>query len=102
MAALDNIHSLTTSLGPINGTERTAQTDESKDSSLKATAGATAAPRGQDQTSVSTAAGLVAQTAGSPDVRLDKVSALQAAIAGGTYKVSAGDVASKIVDSLLS
>lgn len=53
-----------------------------------------------DQATLSVAGGLVAQ-AGS-DVRLDKVQALQQTIAAGTYRVSASDVASKIVDSLLT
>jgi anti-sigma28 factor (negative regulator of flagellin synthesis) len=32
---------------------------------------------------------------------MDKVAALQQAIAGGTYNVSASDVANKMVESLL-
>jgi flagellar biosynthesis anti-sigma factor FlgM len=46
--------------------------------------------------------GLVAQASAGPDVRLDKVAALQYSIASGTYNVPASAVASKIVDSLLS
>ena len=52
-----------------------------------------------DQANLSVAGGLAAQ--GGSDVRLDKVQALQQAIAAGTYHVSASDVAGKIVDSLL-
>ncbi len=58
-----------------------------------------ATPVKLDQASLSVAGGLAAQ-AGS-DVRLDKVQSLQQLIANGTYHVSAADVASKIVDSLL-
>jgi flagellar biosynthesis anti-sigma factor FlgM len=58
-----------------------------------------------DQTSLSSAGDLVAKAiAGADatsDVRLDKVSEIQKAIADGTYYISASDVAGKIVDSLL-
>lgn len=52
-----------------------------------------------DQASLSVAGGLAAQSG--TDVRLDKVQALQTAIANGTYNVPAAAVASKMVDSLL-
>jgi flagellar biosynthesis anti-sigma factor FlgM len=55
-----------------------------------------------DKANLSTLGGLVAQASAGPDVRLDKVAALQYSIASGTYNVPASAVASKIVDSLLS
>ena len=58
--------------------------------------------RTYDQANVSVAGGLAAQGTSTGDVRLDKVAALQQQIAAGTYRVSAGDVADKIVESLLS
>ncbi len=58
--------------------------------------------RAYDQANVSVAGGLAAQGTSDGDVRLDKVTALQQQIAAGTYRVSAGDVADKIVASLLS
>jgi negative regulator of flagellin synthesis FlgM len=54
-----------------------------------------------DQTSLSSASGLVAQALDSPDVRSAKVAALQQAIAAGSYSVSSSDVADKIIQSLL-
>ena len=54
-----------------------------------------------DQAKVSLAGGLVARASAGSDVRTEKVAALQAAIAAGTYKVGAGDVADKLIDSLL-
>ncbi|SNS75518.1 anti-sigma-28 factor, FlgM family [Granulicella rosea] len=64
-----------------------------------------AAPK-QDQTSLSGASNLlskaVASSSSVSDVRFEKVAALQAAIADGTYSVSSHDVAAKIVDQLLS
>lgn len=64
------------------------------------------APVKQDQASLSGAGNLVSQAVASSasvsDVRFEKVAALQAAIADGTYSVSSHDVASKIVEQLLS
>jgi flagellar biosynthesis anti-sigma factor FlgM len=51
------------------------------------------------QVRVSSAAGALLN-AGS-DVRMDKVTQLQAAIAGGTYNVSSADVTNKLIDSML-
>lgn len=51
-----------------------------------------------DQASLSAAAALAGQDGS--DVRLDKVQALQKAIASGSYNVSASDVAGKLLDAL--
>jgi len=53
-----------------------------------------------DEASLSTTSGLLAQSLEGSDVRIDKVEALRQAIAAGTYNVSSGDVADKIVQSL--
>jgi negative regulator of flagellin synthesis FlgM len=54
-----------------------------------------------DQTRLSGFGGALAQALNTSDVRMDKVTALQQAIASGTYNVSANDVADKIISSLL-
>ncbi|MGD0680587.1 MAG: flagellar biosynthesis anti-sigma factor FlgM [Terracidiphilus sp.] len=54
-----------------------------------------------DQATFSSAGSEVSQTAGDAGVRMDKVASIQAALAAGTYNVSASDVASKVVDSML-
>jgi negative regulator of flagellin synthesis FlgM len=58
-----------------------------------------------DQTRLSptanTTASAVAQALLTPEVRSEKIAALQTAIANGTYQVPAGEVAGKMVDSLL-
>ena len=50
---------------------------------------------------LSSTAGVLAQSLSGPDERAGKVEALQAAIAAGTYNVSAADVADKLIQSLL-
>ena len=52
-----------------------------------------------DTASISAAA--VAAASGVSDVRMEKVAAIQEALASGTYAVSAGDVADKLIDRLL-
>jgi flagellar biosynthesis anti-sigma factor FlgM len=54
-----------------------------------------------DSATVSSAASQVAMTAAEGGVRADKVAAVQAALAAGTYEVPASAVASKVIDSML-
>lgn len=65
-----------------------------------ATAGSAAV--GADSATLSQAASQASQTSVGGDVRMDKVSAIQAALAAGTYSVAPGLVASRVVDSMLS
>jgi negative regulator of flagellin synthesis FlgM len=65
-----------------------------------ATTGASAL--GSDCATLSTAGSEVSLTAGEEGVRSDKVAAVQAAMAAGTYNVPASAVASKVVDAMLS
>ena len=55
-----------------------------------------------DAASLSAAGTLLLQALRTPDVRTEKVAALQASIAAGTYNVSSADVANKLVETLLS
>lgn len=55
-----------------------------------------------DRATFSNAASEVSQSASGEGVRADKVAAVQAALAAGTYSVPASAVASKVVDSMLS
>ena len=100
MAVLNGIESnLTTSLGGVSGTGSAAST-VAANLAKPAPAGA-AKVSSPDQANVSSTGGLVSQALNTSDVRTDKVAALQAAIANGSYNVSSSDVANKIVDSLL-
>ncbi len=56
---------------------------------------------GSDRATLSSAGSEVSQTAADSGVRMDKVAGIQAALAAGSYNVSAGAVASKVVDSML-
>ena len=60
-----------------------------------------AAGNSQDRTEVSTAASLAHQAMAASDVRMDKVAAVQQALANGTYQVSPADVADKVVQRML-
>jgi negative regulator of flagellin synthesis FlgM len=55
----------------------------------------------QDRTEVSTAASLANQAMSVPDVRMDKVAAMQQVLADGTYQVSATDVADKLLGHMM-
>jgi negative regulator of flagellin synthesis FlgM len=55
----------------------------------------------EDQTSVSSAGGVMVRALEGSDVRAEKVAALQQAIGSGSYNVSSSDVAEKMIDSLL-
>lgn len=57
---------------------------------------------GSDLATLSSAGSEVAQAAASDGVRLDKVAAIQAALAAGTYNVPASAVASRLVDAMLA
>jgi flagellar biosynthesis anti-sigma factor FlgM len=61
-----------------------------------------ASAMGSDRATLSSAGSEVLLTAGEDGVRMEKVSAVQAALAAGTYDVAASAVASKVVDSMLS
>jgi negative regulator of flagellin synthesis FlgM len=60
-----------------------------------------AAAIASDSAKVSLAGTMLSEATTGSDVRFDKVAALRESIDGGTYNVSASDVAGKIVDSLI-
>lgn len=62
---------------------------------------ATTSALGGDQATVSSAGSGVSQMAGDSDVRMNKVTNIQAALATGSYDIPAALVASKVVDSML-
>ncbi len=68
----------------------------------KSNAAAAGSSFDSDRATFSSAASEVSQSAAGDGVRMDKVAAVQAALAAGTYDVSATDVASKMIDSMLA
>jgi flagellar biosynthesis anti-sigma factor FlgM len=108
MAGVDSIGTLgqlqgASSLnGNGNGVAQAAQTAAATEAQTTHFSPASTSGAPTDQANVSSTGGLVAQALNTPDVRLDKVAALQSAISSGTYQVPASAVAGKIVDSLLS
>ena len=105
MASLDGIGTLNKVLGNLGSN---GQITGSSAAAEAAAAGKTtgtvlkSTPAVQDRTKVSSTGSLVSQALSTSDVRADKVASLQKAISEGSYQVSSGDVASKIVDNLLA
>lgn len=56
---------------------------------------------GSDHATLSAAASFAAAAAPDSDVRMDKVTAIQQALASGTYNVPASEVAGKMIDQML-
>ena len=54
-----------------------------------------------DRATLSNAGSEVSQTAADSDVRMDKVAAVRAALAAGTYNVPASAVAGKVIEAML-
>jgi negative regulator of flagellin synthesis FlgM len=86
----------TTEAVAASSTARTARTDASVGTQTGVSAS------GVDQARVSGTANVVAQALSGSDVRMDRVTSLQSAIAAGTYNVPASDVASKLLSSLMN
>ncbi|HUX45411.1 MAG TPA: flagellar biosynthesis anti-sigma factor FlgM [Terracidiphilus sp.] len=63
---------------------------------------AQSAPPAADHATLSPAAAGLSQASGDTEVRPEKVAAIRAALADGTYNVPASAVASKLVDALLN
>jgi negative regulator of flagellin synthesis FlgM len=82
-------------------TDAVARSQADGAASASTAAGAGRGAGHSDQTSLSSASALVSQAAGLPDVDMEKVTAVQNALASGTYQVSSSDVAAKLVDSLM-
>ena len=55
-----------------------------------------------DEATLSSAASAAAQAAPDSDVRMDKVTGVQKALAEGTYNVASSDVANRMISTMLS
>lgn len=104
MTGMDGINSLQKMLGALQVNESTSVNGTvaaKAGSTSSATISSPASSRGVDQASFS-AGGLAVQSTDMSDVRATKVAELRAAIASGTYNVSASAVADKMVEGMLS
>ncbi|MGC9157973.1 MAG: flagellar biosynthesis anti-sigma factor FlgM [Terracidiphilus sp.] len=81
------------------GTGATSSTAATQPKNGAAASGSSAF--GSDRATLSSAGNEVAQTASDATARMDKVAGIQAALASGSYNISAAAVASKVVDSML-
>jgi len=89
-----NVDNLKTLLG-VPSTSPPSTQPVRKETSLKATG------LDGDRATVSGAGAEVAQSTAGPDVRAEKVAAVQAALSVGTYHVPASAVAARIVNTML-
>ncbi len=97
MTGMDGINSLHKMLGALQTNDSaTVNTAKTANAAPSAIAGGRA-----DSAKLSAAGGMASQATDTSDVRMDKVTALQQAIASGSYSVPASDVADKMVESLL-
>ena len=97
MTGMDGINSLHKMLGALQTNDAASvNTAKANNAAASVASGSSA-----DSAKLSAAGGLASQATDTSDVRMDRVSALQQAIAGGTYSVSASDVADKMVESML-
>lgn len=92
----DGLHGLPEALG-VTQTTRISATQQKSQANILAPA----SDIHQDHTNVSTAATLAHRAMSLPDVRMDKVAAVQQALANGTYQVDPADVADKMVSRMM-
>ena len=86
-----------------NGTNQAAVTNDVKPGDVSpSSVRTTSSVVRLDQASLSSASALVGQALSAPDVRSATVSALQDAIATGSYHVSSSAIADKLIASLLN
>jgi negative regulator of flagellin synthesis FlgM len=93
-----DIHNSVEGLKTLLGVPMTAP---SQTPPVKSGAADSASALAGDRATLSSAGTEVAQTVSGSEVRMDKVTSVQAALAAGTYNVSASAVASKVVDAML-
>ena len=99
MTQMNGIGSSAVTNGLVDRAERASQAEKH---SKTASADATKAQTSQDVASFSGAGSVLAvASASADDVRANRVASLKAAVDSGNYHVSAGDVADKLLNSML-
>lgn len=77
-------------------------TSSTQTQSVRSQAAPSSTTSDHDRATLSGAGAEVSQVTSGPDVRAEKVAAVRAALAAGTYQVPASAVAPKVVDTMLS
>ena len=95
--------SFTNGIGNLQQTVGTAATDAAKPAggAAKAKSAAEVVSGQGDHAELSATGSLISKGLDGSDVRMDKVQALQQAIASGSYQVSSAEVANKLIDSMM-
>jgi flagellar biosynthesis anti-sigma factor FlgM len=73
----------------------------SQQAGKKGASDAQASQAGTDNATLSSAASVAAAAAPDSDVRMEKVNAIQQALASGAYNIPASEVAGKMIDHML-
>jgi negative regulator of flagellin synthesis FlgM len=91
-----NIQSEFQKIPQIQGVEKIEAAPATAGQNAVVTHGANEEPK------LSTAAVAISESAGLPDVRMDKVMSIQSALASGSYQVSSSDLAGKLIEQMKS
>ncbi len=92
---------VTNEIGNVQQAAHAAATKPVANDEAKRSDAAPALSQRSDHAEVSAAGSLISKALDGSDVRMDKVQALQQAIASGSYQVSSSDVADKMMDSMM-
>jgi negative regulator of flagellin synthesis FlgM len=96
-----NLSGILNGLPDLLRSQQTGNTAATASSAKTPSAQATQPNGGKTDQADLSSTGLAAAQAASSDVRMEKVQSVRSAIDAGTYQVSAGDVADKMMQSLL-
>jgi negative regulator of flagellin synthesis FlgM len=88
-------------LNGLNGTSNSSPVSNQSETAAQITHETANAMQNTDRATLSAAGAGISQSAPDADVRLEKVTAIQQALADGTYNIPASAVASKMVDAML-
>lgn len=98
---IDEVHAGLNGSNGLNRAESVTEASAAKPVGRADTGKAAEATLAKDSATLGAGAAMASQLAGTSDVRMEKVAAVQQALASGTYQVDAGKVADKIIASML-
>ena len=98
---IDEVHAGANGANGLNRAESVTEAAAAKPVGRAESGKSSEATLARDSATLGAGAALASQLAGTSDVRMEKVAAVQQAMATGTYKVDAAKVADKIIASML-